>query len=155
MELEPHVLTSLDATLDLEDGMFFASCFGTRVPEDLVAAVTVHGAATNQATAGFASPSRSVRSMPVTVEHWDAVPRPAGDWDRTLRTQVCLDTSGELEFFSGGEVAFEFPVARGYYELEGCSITVDGSERWRLRLWHSDQFGPDLTELDRISRLAR
>lgn len=156
MELEPRILMSYDGTVDLRDGMFFVSCFGRAVPDDLISAITVHGAATNKATAGFASPSRTQDTMPVTIEHWDALPAPDGVWDRLLRTRICLDTSGELEVFSGGVVAFEFPIARGWYEIEASVASIgDESDRWRLRLWHADESGPDLPEITRIARLAQ
>ena len=125
MRLEPRILTQLSGVLDLRDGKFFGSCFGHRVPDDLLAAVTVHGAATNRATAGFASPSRAQAAMPVELEHWDAVPPEDGEWDTVLRTQLCVDTSGSVEWFSPtadgpGEV-LEFPMARGYYEVEAAA----------------------------------
>ncbi|GAA4408558.1 hypothetical protein [Tsukamurella soli] len=156
MALVPRVLMSYEGTVDLREGMFFLSCFGTTVPADLLAAVTVHGAATNKATAGFASPSRFQDALPVSVEHWDSAPAPAGEWNRVLTTHVCLDTSGELEFFSGGRVGFEFPVARGWYVVEGSVASDgDGADRWRVRLWHAEESGPDSAEISRLSRFAR
>lgn len=157
----------LDSALNLRDGKFFASCFGYRVPEDLLAAITVYGTGNNRATAGFASPSRQQDAMPLRIEHWDAVPRErgpdgGGEWDTLLCTRVCVDTSGGLEWFSGdtsGGVPAElidFPIARGFYELEAVARWGgDGADRWRIRIWHCDDAGPDLKEIDRISRLAR
>jgi hypothetical protein len=162
MHLEPQMLTELDTTLDLRGGKFFASCFGRRVPDDLLAALTVHGTATNHATVGFASPSATQDAMPLRIEHWDSVPAPDGEWDLALTTTVCVDTSGDLEWFStdgeGGTagVAVDFPIARGYYVLEAVARAREsGGERWRVRIWHADEPGPDLKEIDRISRLAR
>ncbi|CAM3331957.1 hypothetical protein [Tsukamurella hominis] len=160
MRLEPRILTQLSGVLDLRDGKFFGSCFGHRVPDDLLAAVTVHGAATNRATAGFASPSRTQAAMPVELEHWDAVPPEDGDWDTVLRTQLCVDTSGSVEWFSPtadgpGEV-LEFPMARGYYEVEAAARHAgEGDDRWRLRFWSSPEYGPDLAEIRAIAELAR
>jgi hypothetical protein len=160
MQLQPRVLMQMSGVLDLREGKFFASCFGHRVPDDLLAAVTVHGAATNKATAGFASPSRSQAAMPVEIEHWDDEPAPEGEWDTVLRTRLCVDTSGTVELFSPappsiGEV-IEFPMARGYYEVEAVAQHAgDGHDTWRLRLWSSDEYGPDLKEIREIALLAR
>ncbi|ADG77036.1 putative protein OS=Tsukamurella paurometabola (strain ATCC 8368 / DSM / CCUG 35730 /CIP 100753 / JCM 10117 / KCTC 9821 / NBRC 16120 / NCIMB 702349/ NCTC 13040) OX=521096 GN=Tpau_0395 PE=4 SV=1 [Tsukamurella paurometabola] len=160
MHLEPRVLMQLSGLLDLREGKFFASCFGNRVPDDLLAAVTVHGAATNKATAGFASPSRAQSAMPVEIEHWDDVPPHDGDWDTVLSTTLCVDTSGTVELFSPADGAVgeivEFPMARGYYVVEACARHAgDGADEWRLRLWHSDEVGPDLKEIREIALLAR
>ncbi|WP_148281414.1 hypothetical protein [Tsukamurella sp. 1534] len=163
MRLEPRILMQLSGVLHLRDGKFFASCFGHRVPDDLLAAVTVHGAATNKATAGFASPSRSQASMPVEIEHWDDEPPADGDWDTVLRTQLCVDTSGSIEWFSpsteepgGPGDVVEFPVARGWYEVEAAARHAgDGADTWRIRMWSSDEYGPDLKEIGEIALLAR
>ncbi|BDH55351.1 hypothetical protein [Tsukamurella sp. PLM1] len=164
MRLEPQILMQLSGVLDLRGGKFFGSCFGHRVPDDLLAAVTVHGAATNRATAGFASPSRNQTAMPVEFEHWDSPPHPEGEWDTVLRTQLCVDTSGSVEWFSPdsgldgdgpGEVV-EFPMARGFYEVEASARHAgEGADTWRLRFWSSDEYGPDLAEIREIALLAR
>lgn len=162
MHLEPRILTQISGVLTLREGRFFGSCFGHRIPDDLQAAVTVHGSGTNRATAGFASPSRDQSSMPVEIEHWDDVP-PAdqGEWHTVLRTQLCVDTSGSVEWFSPdaagstGEI-IEFPMARGYYEVEAAARHEgEGSDTWRLRLWHSDEHGPSIKEISEIALLAR
>lgn len=164
MRLEPRILMQLSGELDLRGGKFFGSCFGHRVPDDLLAAVTVHGAATNRATAGFASPSLTQTAMPVELEHWDGVPPAEGEWDTVLRTQLCVDTSGSVEWFSPavepdgagpGEV-LEFPMARGFYEVEAVARHAgEGADTWRLRFWASDDYGPDLKEISEIALLAR
>ncbi|WP_461166980.1 hypothetical protein [Tsukamurella serpentis] len=160
MRLEPQLLMQLSGVLDLRGGKFFGSCFGHRVPEDLLAAVTVHGAATNRATAGFASPSRTQTAMPIEFEHWDDVPPAEGRWDTVLRTKLCVDTSGSVEFFSPGEEGtgdvVEFPMARGFYEVEAVARhDGEGADTWRLRFWSSDEYGPDLQEIREIALLAR
>ncbi|MET9327207.1 hypothetical protein [Tsukamurella sp. NPDC003166] len=164
MRLESRILVHLSGVLDLRDGKFFGSCFGHRVPDDLLAAVTVHGAATNRATAGFASPSRAQSAMPVELEHWDGVPPDDGVWDTVLRTQLCVDTSGSVEWFSPGpehdgaapDDVIEFPMARGFYEVEAAARHAgEGADTWRLRFWSSDEYGPDLKEIREIALLAR